>query len=101
MFWRFGIAAAQASGRGHRLVEAGVHAAGLRVHELRQRVDVRALQLLQRAPLENEPRQVVRERQLLEHFDGGRRRLGLARSASVAGQLQLVEQDLRQLLAAS
>ena len=68
------IAAAQPAGRGHRLVEAGVHAAGLRVHELRQRVDVGALQLHQRPPLENQARQVVRERQLLEHFDRRRRR---------------------------
>ena len=48
-----------------------------RIDELRQRVDVGALQLLQRAPLENQPRQIVRERQLLEHLDGRRRRLGL------------------------
>ena len=48
MFCRFGIAAAQTSGGGDRLVEAGVHAAGFRVDQLRQRVDVGALQLHQR-----------------------------------------------------
>ena len=42
------IAAAQAAGRRDRLVEAGVHAAGLGIDQLRQRVDVGALQLLQR-----------------------------------------------------
>ena len=68
-----GIAAAQAAGGGDRLVEAGVDAAGLGVDQLRQRIDVGALELLQRAPLEDQPRHVVRERQLLEHFDGGRR----------------------------
>ena len=68
------IAAAQAPGRRHRLVEARVHAAGFRVHELRQRVDVGAFQLHQPAPLENLPRQIVGERKLLEHFDGRGRR---------------------------
>ena len=53
------IAAAQAAGGGDRLVEAGVHAAGLGIHELRQRVDVGALQLHQLAPLENLARDVV------------------------------------------
>ena len=47
------VAAAQPSGRGHRLVEARMDAAGLGVHELRQRVDVGAFQLHQPAPLEN------------------------------------------------
>ena len=91
------VAAAQPPGGGDRLVEAGVHAAGLRVHELRQGVDVGALQLHQLAPLENLPRQVVGQRQFLEHFDGGRRR---ARRAGPLQhrQLQLVEQDFRQLL---
>ena len=68
------IAAAQAAGRGDRLVEAGVDAAGLGIHELRQRVDVGALQLHQRPPLENLTRQIVSERELFEHFDRGRRR---------------------------
>ena len=68
------IAAAQPAGGGDRLVEAGVDAAGLGVHQLRQRVDVGALQLHQRAPLENLPRQIVGQRQLLEHLDGRRRR---------------------------
>ena len=65
------VAAAQPSGRGDGLIEAGVNAAGVGVDQLRQRVDVGALQFLQRPPLENEPRQLVRERQLLEHLDGG------------------------------
>ena len=65
------IGAAQPAGGGDRLVEAGVHAAGDRMHELRQRVDVGALQLVQPAPVENQPRQLVDQRQLLEHFDRG------------------------------
>ncbi len=64
-----GIAAAQPPGRRDRLVEAGVHAAGVGVHERGQRVDVGALELLQAAPFEDELGQLVRERQLLEHFE--------------------------------
>ena len=100
MFCRFGIAARQPAGRGDRLVERGVDAAGLRIDQLRQRVDVGAFELCQRAPLENQPRQVVRQRQLLEHLDGGRRRARRARALEDR-QLQLVEQDLGELLAAS
>ncbi len=62
-----------------------------------KRVDVRALQLLQRPPLQDQPRHVVRQRQLLEHFDRGRRRLRL--DVALEGrQLQLVEENARQLL---
>src|SRR4029453_9671977 len=46
-------------------VEGGVDARGLGVHELRQRVDIGAFELLQRAPLEDQPRHVVRKRQFL------------------------------------
>ena len=67
------------------------------IHQLRQRVDVRALQLLKRPPFEDEPRQLVRERQLFEDLDGGRRRFRLG-VALERRQLQLVEQDLRELL---
>ena len=70
---------------------------GRRVHELRQRVDVGALQLVQAAPFENQPRQLVDERQLLEHLDGGRRRSRLA-GLLERRQLQLLEQDLAELL---
>ena len=91
------IAAAQASGGGHRLIEAGVDPAGLRIHQLRQRVDVGPFQLLQRPPFENQARQVVHQRQLLEHFD--RRRGGAGLDVALERrQLQLVEQDPRQLL---
>ena len=76
------IAAAQASGRGHRLADLRVHAAGLRIHQRRQRVDVGALQLRQAAPVEDEAADVVLRRQLLEHFDGRRRRARRARCAS-------------------
>ena len=80
-----GIAAAQAPGRGDRLVEAGMDAAGLGVDQLRQRVDVRALQLLQAAPLEHQLRQLVGERELLEHFERRRLRLGLGRAPDRLG----------------
>ena len=73
------IRAAQTARRRDRLVEARVHASRLRMRPCSgQRVDVRALQLVQRAPLEDEPRQFVRERQLLEHFRGRRERPRLA-----------------------
>ena len=78
-----GIAAAQASGGGHRLVERRVDARGSRVDQLRQRVDVGALQLHQRAPFEDQPRQLVGERQVFEHVDGGRGHLRLARALAV------------------
>ncbi len=94
------IAAAQASGGGHRLVEHRVHAAGDRMDQRRQRVDVGALQLRQAAPVEDEARQVVGQRQFLEHFHGGRRRARRA-GALQHRQLQLVEQDLAELLRAS
>ena len=63
------IAAAQAAGRRHRLVERGVHPCRARMDELRQCIDVGALQFHERAPLENQSRQVVRERELFQHID--------------------------------
>ena len=92
-----GIAAAQPPGGRDRLVEAGVHAAGLGVNELGQRVDVGAFQLHQPAPFEDLPRQIVGERKLFEHVDGGGRRARRARPFQDR-QLQLVEQDFRELL---
>ena len=67
------------------------------MHELRQGVDVGALQLHQRAPLENQLRQLVRQREVFEHVHGGRRHLRLA-GALPGGKLQLVEEDHRELL---
>ncbi len=92
-----GIAAAQAPSCGNGLVEAGVQAAGFRIDEQRQRVDVRAFQLGELAPLQDEPRQLVRLREFLEDVSRGGRRFRL-RVAPQGGQLQLVEQDARQLL---
>ena len=94
---QIGVAARQSSGGGDRLVEGRVHAAGLRVHQLRQRVDVGALQLLQAAPVEDESRQVVCGRQFLEHLHGRRDRARLA-GALQRRQFQLLEQDLAELL---
>ncbi len=94
-----GVAAAQAPGRGHCLVEARVHAARVGMNERRQRVDVGALQLLQAAPLENELGELVRQRQLLEHFERSRLRLGLGRPPDRLGaHAEAIEENLRQLL---
>ena len=91
------IAAAQAPGRGDGLVDLRMHAAGLGIHERRQRVDVRALELRQAAPVEDEAADVVLLRQLFEHFNRRRRRARRA-GALQHRQLQLLEQDLGQLL---
>jgi hypothetical protein len=94
-----GIAAAEATGCRDGLIEAGVDAPGLRVDELRQGVDIRALQLHQAAPFENDARQLVRQRELLEHFERRRLCLGLRRPANRLGpHPHLVEEHLRQLL---
>ena len=53
------------------LVEARMHPPRRGVHHQRKRIDVRALQLLQSAPLEHELRQLVDHGKLFEHF--GRR----------------------------
>ena len=60
MFCRFGSLLLSRPVAATAWLKRRVHAPGLGVHELRQRVDVGALQLLQRAPLEDQPRQVVR-----------------------------------------
>ena len=96
MFCRFGIAAAQPARRRHRLIERRVHAARGRIHQRGQRIDVRALQLLDAAPLEHERRQFVAMRQFLEHVLRGRnhaRLAGLLRRL----QIQLREQHVAQL----
>ena len=91
------VAAAQPAGGGHRLVEAGVQSSCFRIDQQRQRIDVRALQLHQLTPLQDEARQVVRGGELFEHVGGGGGglRLGVAPQGR---QLQLVEEDARQLL---
>ena len=91
------IAAAQASRRGDRLVEHRVHATGDRMHERRQRVDVGALQLGEAAPVEDQPRQVVGQREFFEHFHRRGRRARGARALQHR-QLQLVEEHLAELL---
>jgi hypothetical protein len=73
-----------------------VNTPGIGVHELRQRIDVRALQLHQPAPLEDLPRDVMRQRQLLEHFHRSRRR-PRGPGPFQHGQLELVEENLREL----
>ena len=67
------------------------------MHQRRQRVEVGALQLLQPAPVDHLARQVVRQRQLLEHVLRRRRRLRRA-GALQRRQLQLHEQHVAELL---
>ena len=90
------IAAAQPPGRRHGLVERRVQASRFGIDELRQRVDVGALELREAAPLQDLARQVVHQGQLLEHVHrrGGRFRL----AGALAGRkLQLLEEDGREL----
>ena len=92
------VAAAQAAGRRDRLVERRCGPGRCPgCTSVRQRVDVGALQLRQRAPVEDQARQVVGERQLLEHLDRRGRRAGRAGPLQHR-QLQLLEQDVAELL---
>ena len=91
------VAAAEPARRRHCLVERGVHPARVRPRELGQRLDVGALQLLDRPPVEHEPRQLVLQGELFQHLDRGRGGPRLA--GLLAGrQGQLLEQDHRKLL---
>ena len=85
------IAAAQSPGCGARLIQACVHAARVGVHQLRQRVDVGALQLGQLAIFQDRLRELVLEGKLFEDAHV-RRKPGLGALPRV--QLQLLEQDL-------
>jgi hypothetical protein len=66
-------------------------------HQLRQRVDVSALELLQAAPFEHLAGQVVHERQFLQHLLRRGRRPRLARPAQ-RRQLQLGKEHFPELL---
>ncbi len=80
------------------LVERRVQPAGDRVEQQRQRLDVRAAQLRVQPPVEDLVDRRVGRAQLLEHGGIGRvARLG----APPAGQVELVEQDLLELLGAA
>ena len=90
------IAAAQAPGRGDRLVEAGVDAARVGMNERRKRVDVGALQFLKAPPLEDQLGELVGERELLEDLECRRLRLGLRRPPNRLGpHAEPVEENLR------
>jgi hypothetical protein len=91
------IGAAQPSGCRHCLVEAGVNAPRLGVDHQRQRVDVRALQFVQRPPVEHQPRHLVGQRQFFEDFGGSRKRAGLA-GLLRRRQVELLEEDSAELL---
>ena len=89
------IRGAEPAGGGAGLVEAGVDAAGAPVDGGRQRVHVGALELLQLAVVEDEPRQLVAHGgELLEHVGvGARPGLGALENR----ELLLLEQDRRKL----
>ena len=96
-FCRFGSRLREPARRRRRLAELRVDAAGRRMHQRRQRVEIRALQLLQAAPVDHLARQIVGQRQLLEHVLRRRRRLRGA-GALERRQLQLHEQHVAELL---
>src|SRR5690606_26101027 len=83
------------AGLGDDLVERGVDAAGLRRHERRQRVEVRALELADLAVLEDRLDDRVLE--LLERVGLGGP-AGLRAAHTLGGEAELVEQELAELL---
>ena len=93
-----GIARGQAAGRRQRQRVRGVDAAGRRVDLVLQRVGIGALELGQLAPVQDLLRQRMAggERQLLQDVGAGA--VGSRLALLAAGQLQLVEQHLAQLL---
>ena len=83
------VAGTEPARRGHRLIERRVHAAGPRIDERRQRVDVGALELRVFAMFEKFRGQRMERRQLLQHLGiGARPRLAPLHH----GQAQFVEQ---------
>ena len=89
------VGAGEPAGRGRGLVEGRVDAAGLGVDQLRQRVEVGALQLGQLAPGLDLGDDLVLVADLGEDAGVGRE-AGLA--AALLGQAELVEEDLGELL---
>ena len=104
-----GVAAAQAPRHGAGLVEAGVHAAGLRVDQGRQRIDIGAAQLFQLAMLQDQvdgtallaAQLFAQQRQPFEHVDGGGEVARGRLLQPTRRELQLVKQHLAQLLRAA
>ena len=90
------LVAGEPPGDRHRLRIVGVHAAGPRVDHLRQLVGVGALELGERAVLEQPGRQRIVGGELLQLGLVGRRRAG--RRAPADRQAELAEQDLADLL---
>ncbi len=91
-----GLARREPPGRGDGELEAGVDAAGLRLDLVDERVGIGRFQLLELAPVEDAARQIVGEGELLQHRGVGRIGAGLALLA--AGQAELAEQHVAQLL---
>ncbi len=92
-----GIGRGQPAGGGAGHVVGGVDAPVVGVDLLQQRVGIGALELGELAPVEHAGGQLVLARQLLENVRAGGVGAGLA-GLGAAGQLQLVEQHLAQLL---
>ena len=98
MFCRLGSVDDSRPVDGDGLVERRMQPAGDRIEQQRQRLDVGAAQLGVVAPLEDLVDRRVGGAQVLEHAGVGR----VARlRAPAAGQVELVEQDLLELLGAA
>ena len=92
-----GVARAQPAGRGDALVERGVNAAVLGMHEPGERIEVGALELRELAMLQQQGGKRVLERQLLQNLLG--RALLAAGRLLQRRQFQLVEEHLAELRA--
>ena len=92
-----GIDGREASGGRAGHVEGGVQAAGARVEQRGQRVDVSRFELGELAVLEHQARDVVLGGEAFEHIDGGGDGLALAVLHGL-GQVELVEEHVAELL---
>ncbi len=92
-----GIGRGKPAGARHGLVETGVQAAGFRMDELGQRINVSGLELGARAVLDDLARQVVLLGERFEHR-GFRGILAALLQALAAGELEFLKQDFAELL---
>ena len=92
-----GVAAAQAPSGRHCLVEIGVHPPGFRLHQLRQGVDVGALELAEHPVLQHQWHHRVVVAEFLKHGGIGAE-AGFGAAGFLAIQAKGVEQQLSELL---
>ena len=92
-----GVAAAQPPRCRHRLVEIGVDSPGFRLHQLRQGVDVRALELAEHPVLQHQRHHRVVVAEFLQHGGVGAE-AGFGAPGFLAIQAEGVEQELSELL---